>query len=47
MAEGTDLKVDAIVVGGGMAGTTMGLALAKGGLSVAVIERQAPPALLS
>ncbi|MDD9907564.1 MAG: 2-octaprenyl-6-methoxyphenyl hydroxylase [Rhodospirillaceae bacterium] len=44
MAEGTDLKVDAIVVGGGMAGTTMGLALAKGGLSVAVIERQAPPA---
>ncbi len=43
MAEGTDQKVDVVVAGGGMAGLTMGLALAKGGLSVAVIERQAPP----
>ena len=41
MANDRDLRVDAIVVGGGMAGTTMGLALARGGLSVAVIERQA------
>jgi len=44
MAEGTDQKVDVLVAGGGMAGLTMGLALARGGLSVAVIERQAPPA---
>lgn len=44
MADQTDLQVDALVAGGGMAGLTMGLALAKGGLSVAVIERQAPPA---
>ena len=44
MAKDEDLKVDAIVVGGGMAGATMGLALVRGGLSVAVIERQAPPA---
>jgi len=28
MANDRDLRVDAIVVGGGMAGTTMGLALA-------------------
>ncbi len=38
--EQTELQVDALVAGGGMAGLTMGLALAKGGLSVAVIERQ-------
>lgn len=42
MAELTDLKVDVLVAGGGMAGMTMGLALAKGGLSVAVVERQPP-----
>ena len=44
MAERADQNVDVIVAGGGMAGLTMALALAKGGLSVAVIERQAPPA---
>jgi 2-octaprenyl-6-methoxyphenol hydroxylase len=42
MAELADLKVDVLVAGGGMAGMTMGLALAKGGLSVAVVERQPP-----
>jgi 2-octaprenyl-6-methoxyphenol hydroxylase len=40
--ENVDLEVDALVAGGGMAGLTMGLALSRGGLSVAVIERQPP-----
>ncbi|NKB56195.1 MAG: FAD-binding protein [Alphaproteobacteria bacterium] len=40
MAARTDMQVDVLVAGGGMVGLTMGLALAKGGLSVAVIERQ-------
>ncbi len=43
MASERDLRVDTIVVGAGMAGTTMALALAKGGLSVAIIERQSLP----
>lgn len=44
MANEGDIQVDAIVGGGGMAGLTMALALAKGGVTVAVIERQPPPA---
>ncbi len=36
----TDLSVEALVAGGGMVGMTMGLALARAGLSVAVVEMQ-------
>ncbi len=35
-----DIKTDALIAGGGMVGLTMGLALAKGGLSVTLVERQ-------
>ncbi len=45
--EQADLEVDVLVAGGGMAGLTMGLALAKGGLRVAIIERQPPSTLRS
>jgi len=44
-AEETSLSVEALVAGGGMAGLAMGLALAKAGVSVAVVERQAPATL--
>ena len=40
MAGDAEMKTDVLVAGGGMAGLTMGLALARGGLSVTVIERQ-------
>ncbi len=40
-----DLAVDVLVAGGGMAGMTMGLALAGAGLPVAIVERQAATVL--
>ena len=40
-----DLSVEVIVAGGGMAGMTMGLALATAGISTAVIEMQPADAL--
>ncbi len=41
-----DLTVDVLVAGGGMAGMTMGLALAGAGLPVAIVERQPATVLL-
>ena len=43
---GEPLSVDTIIVGGGMVGLTLAAALGGAGLSVAVIDREAPPALL-
>lgn len=45
MADAADLTVDVLVAGGGMAGLTMGLALAYAGVPVAVVERQEPGTL--
>jgi len=41
-----DLAVDVLVAGGGMAGMTMGLALAGAGLKVAIVERRPAATLL-
>ncbi len=41
-----DLVLDAVVVGGGLAGLACGVALASGGLEVAVVDREDPTATL-
>lgn len=41
-----DLAIDVLVAGGGMAGMTIGLALAGAGLPVAIVERQSATVLL-
>jgi 2-octaprenyl-6-methoxyphenol hydroxylase len=41
-----DLVLDAVVVGGGLAGLACGVALASGGLEVAVVDREDPAATL-
>ena len=41
-----DLAVDVLIAGGGIAGMTMGLALAGAGLPVAIVERQPATVLL-
>lgn len=39
---GPEITMDALVIGGGMAGLTLAIALRSAGLSVAVVERDAP-----
>ncbi|MCI0430642.1 MAG: UbiH/UbiF/VisC/COQ6 family ubiquinone biosynthesis hydroxylase [Rhodospirillales bacterium] len=39
-----DLRCEVLIVGGGMVGLSLGLALARAGLAVAVIDREAPAA---
>lgn len=41
------MQVDVLVVGGGLAGLTVAAALAKPGVSVAVVERESPDAMLA
>ncbi|MBM3468762.1 MAG: 2-octaprenyl-6-methoxyphenyl hydroxylase [Alphaproteobacteria bacterium] len=40
------LKVDVVIIGGGLVGGTLGIALAQEGISVAVIDRESPDELL-
>src|SRR5689334_11191549 len=46
VSSSADLVLDAVVVGGGLAGLACGVALASGGLEVAVVDREDPAATL-
>lgn len=46
MAASKTLKCDALIVGGGLVGATLALALARGGLSVVVVDRDDPAAMV-
>ena len=41
------LAADAIIIGGGLAGLTLALALGSAGLTAVVVDREAPPAMLA
>ncbi len=41
---GTELRTEALIVGGGMVGLSLGLALARGGIEAAVVDREPPAA---
>ena len=44
MPEHQHHRCDVIVVGGGMVGISLGVALARGGMRVALVEKAASPA---